>query len=905
MKSLLLFFYDLLSAPHLLLIVIIVAVTFKIHFVKKLIPLGLRSTTSKKMLIFLLGTIIGSLFGDLAWIIKLLRTISFPEISYHTVLFFIRVSWAFLIMQYYSLALFIQTLSEKRFKLQWINYILTPLGFISSGYFIYMAFCGTTLSTEHERSLAKSFTIEPPLEMKMMRFVIFYVLNLLVLPSLFITIRNLRTKPLPKILRKQLWIFIVYLICPYLVIEALQAIYFGFAIEIDKLYPVVSVSTLLLIYAVHYCLKRVMSLRFLNGASHVQSPNQFSIATHFTASLEQLAQVTNVQELNHITQSFFKASFHVPLHSTNVYIRNDTSTEPLPDRHEIRTVVEHNLSMHEETITHCLKKLKVLIYDDISFTYFYEETPRSKIILSFLEKINAEVFIPIYAQQKMIGYIIIDKDSRPHDCYSNIEGDEMHVFGHYLGTTINLLSHNDINSLTLQTKEIENTLYLKQQESQLFKESVRTCLRNKIHQSVVGIIFYKNRHFTLGNQAAQELIPIDLNQQEGHPLTKAIKQLVHHVAAYKSPQTLFTPGANGKQIMLSCMQHIDHNTLFITVSYPDVTDIISHSMQQLHDPNQWDGLLYLETTKAGAALNQMIPGAGEQLLNLKINILTAAISKKGLLINAPQEDVEAYAHIIHHMSQREPFFAMQVEPTTSSLEYAMQLFGVNPLFAPEHTARPLLERANGGTLVIKDIFGLPRDIQQQLAYVMQTGIYQPVKSEQKKTSNIRIIGTALQAISKEQCAPQLFEELHKTTLTIPPLSALNTADLEALAMGFAQQATNTEVFKNLLSLTSKELQKIVTDPPESLHSFKNRVQNILIQKSKEHNIYNEAHFDPAFQLHDPELVEAARLGKHALKDHKIMNMLWHKFKNQNKIATFLGVNRSSVNRRCKEYNLTE
>jgi DNA-binding protein Fis len=54
---------------------------------------------------------------------------------------------------------------------------------------------------------------------------------------------------------------------------------------------------------------------------------------------------------------------------------------------------------------------------------------------------------------------------------------------------------------------------------------------------------------------------------------------------------------------------------------------------------------------------------------------------------------------------------------------------------------------------------------------------------------------------------------------------------------------------------------------------------------------------------DPELIEAARLGKHALRDPKIMGQLWATFKNQNQIATFLNVNRSSINRRCKEYNL--
>lgn len=903
MKSLLIFFYDLLSTPHLLLSVIIAAVIFKLHFLKKLIPLGLQKTTRKKLLFFLLGTIIGSLFGDAAWIIKLLRTISFPEISYSTVLFFIRVSWAFLIVQYHSLALFIQSLSEKHFKLKWINYILTPVGLFFSGFFLYMAFFGNSLSTESERGLAKSFNIDPPLEMQMMRFVIFYVLNLLVLPSLFIAIRNVRTKPLPKILRKQLSVFIIYLMCPYLAIEGLQAIYFGFAIELDKLYPVVSVSTLLLIYAVHYCLKKVMSLRFLNGATHVHASNQFSIATHFTTSLEQLAQVSNQQELNHIAQSFFKESFKLPQHSTAVYIRNEKQNNELSNHQATRTVVEHYLTLHKEDITYCLKKLKILIYDDIAFTYFYEETPRSKIILSFLEKINADIFIPIYAQQKMLGYIIVDKDARVQDCYSNIEADQMHVFAHYLGTIINLLAHNDIKTLTQNNKEIEDTLYFKQQESLLFKESVRSCMRNKMPHNIVGIIFYKNRHFTMGNQAAQDLVPIDLNQQEGHPFTKAIKQLVHHVNAYKSAQTLFTTGANGKQIMLSCMPHIENNTLFITACYPDITDIISHTMQQFQDPNQWDTLLYLETTKAGATINQMIPGSQEALLNIKIGLLHAALHKKALLLSAPEEDLEAYAQLIHHISQREGFGAISVQASASAYDVAIDLFGVNPVFAPETTNRPLFEKLNGGTLFIKNIFGLPRDIQLQLVQLLNTGIYQPLKSEHKKISNVRIICAAISPITKDDCVPQLLEELNKNALSIPAISTLGIADLEALAHGFAQQATNTQVFKNLLNLNTKDLQKICSDAPESLTAFKTRVQNYLIQKSKDHNIYTEANFDPAFQVSDPDLIEAARLGKYALKDYKIMNMLWHKFKNQNKIASFLGVNRSSVNRRCKEFNL--
>ncbi len=138
---------------------------------------------------------------------------------------------------------------------------------------------------------------------------------------------------------------------------------------------------------------------------------------------------------------------------------------------------------------------------------------------------------------------------------------------------------------------------------------------------------------------------------------------------------------------------------------------------------------------------------------------------------------------------------------------------------------------------------------------------------------------------------------------MPSLETLSEKELLNLAQGFIEQAIKTNAFKNLLSLTQKDKNKLLNKRPISLQEFKTRIQQLLIQKSKKSKIYQETKFDPTFTITDPELIAAAQLGKQALKDRKIMTLLWNKFKNQNKVATFLGVNRSSVNRRCKEYNL--
>lgn len=80
---------------------------------------------------------------------------------------------------------------------------------------------------------------------------------------------------------------------------------------------------------------------------------------------------------------------------------------------------------------------------------------------------------------------------------------------------------------------------------------------------------------------------------------------------------------------------------------------------------------------------------------------------------------------------------------------------------------------------------------------------------------------------------------------------------------------------------------------------------MLINKAKKKQVKQEDVIDAAYSISTPDMYNVAKLGKNALKDKQIMTYLWNKFKNQTKIAKLLNVNRSSVNRRCKEFNLIE
>ncbi|HJZ24194.1 MAG TPA: sigma 54-interacting transcriptional regulator, partial [Candidatus Babeliales bacterium] len=740
-----------------------------------------------------------------------------------------------------------------------------------------------------------------------------YAIFPLALSSLFYAVRASKKTVLPRILKKQLKLFLQYVFIPYWLLDVLQVVMpfvFSSTWGIES-YTFFSISTILLTVAIYLCARKIIGLRFLNLHNDVQSPARVIFMHDFKHILEQLSYVTNAHELRHITQGFFKELFNIPLGKTILHVRKlQTHGNLCFNEHDNldSSLIESFIGAQDEPVSHFIKQSKLLIYDEIAFSNFYEETPERNAVLSFLEEINADIFLPIYEKNNLIAYIIIDRHARFNNFYSHIEQDEMLIFGRYLGNIINLLQNKSLSSLAQQTKDLQEELYRKHQEINQYKESIRSFLRTN-KQEHIGIIFYKNRKFIFGNQAAKELVTINVNAQSGHPFTKKIKNLAQLVETYKAPQTVFANDSQGNQLILSGVQHLDSNHVIILIYYPEVSDVLKKQVSLLQDPSEWDYLLYLETTQSGKLINQLIPGSGHVLLKFKIELLKLALSKKAILLDLPDEDLTSAAEILHHISLREKIHVLALNGPVKGFDIAIKLFGMNPIFGlNKNNEKPLLSTLDGvGTLFIKNIHLLDLESQEYLADFIHHGLYRIFKSDQKVSSNVRIICSSNQnlhnLVQEGKFSKSLFAELKHTTVVMPCLLTLPDEELLDLAQGFSEQAIKTQTFEHLLALSEQDKNKLTSNRPSSLNELKNKVQQILIKKSKQNDVYQETTFNPAYQVTDPELAGAARLGKQALKDEKIMIMLWNKFKSQNKIATFLGVNRSSINRRCKKYSL--
>jgi hypothetical protein len=423
----------------------------------------------------------------------------------------------------------------------------------------------------------------------------------------------------------------------------------------------------------------------------------------------------------------------------------------------------------------------------------------------------------------------------------------------------------------------------------------------------IGLIFYKNRRFVFGNQIAHSLIHINPNTHDGHPLTKVIKQLAHEVTAYQSSQKQFAVDAQGNKLVLLGVPSLESTQSIIIVYRPEISDIITRQIDQLYNPTEWDYLLYLETTQSGKLINQLIPGTGETLLNFKVSLLKIALSGSAILLELPENDVQPTVELIHHISLRTELSVLDLKKKDTGLPISMKLFGVNPLFGMGST-KPLLEQLDKvGTLFIKNVELLDLETQQLLAEFIKYGEFRLFKGEKKKASNVRIICSTHQNIgalvAQGRFSKELFDELNKTSLAMPSLTSLSEQELNELTDGFTQQALKTNEITSLYQLTSREKNKIMHERPLSLHDLKSKIEEILHEKSTQDKQYEETDINPALETDDPDVMRAVNYGKKALKDRTMMKMLWRKFKNQNKIAAMLSVNRSSVNRRCKEYGL--
>ncbi len=797
------------------------------------------------------------------------------------------LAWVLSCIKFYSLILFLEQLIYK--KINWNNY--------------HKIFC------LFELLLCSSFvvgTVRAILYNESYHFIILFYFGIVIFSFIsvaFVILKQLSNQKLPIILKQQLKTLLFYFLCPHFIcilLELMPIILF----DTHRIIALSNLETILITASIYFCFKKIMQFRFLNLSDHVKTQSNLHAATDFKECIEEINIASTEQELNYISQQFFFDHIGIVKADVHFYIRSNNqpqdNTQKLIENFLINTQTK-NFNPFEILLQH-----KVLVSHEIEFDEFYTDNNMISYFSEFLCSINADIFLPIINNKKLLGYITIQKQN-PQVMFNYDEQNKIIVFAKFLAPAIYMLQQQNTFKLLQESKEIKEELYAKQQEISQYKESIKQLLKDRL-EHYIGIIFYNGKHFSFKNQEAQSLLSINPNLAPDHPTSIMLKNFAHQVEKFQTVQNMYLTLSNGSKLMISGMpQAQTQGGTLLIIRKPEATDLIKMHIDNLKNPTYRDYLLYLATTKAGQIINQLLPNNNERFLNIKIQLLQATLQKSALVLEMHPDDINPIAEIVHQLSGKQTLHIINLQPQHNM--QAEKIFGINPLLSNQEE-QPLLEKLSNGTLLIKNIELLDITSQQKLAHFLRYGIFTPVKSEQRKFSETRIIcatsNNLLALYNEGMIIPELYQELTKHYLQLPSLITMNDQEKTELIDSFMYQNIQKSTSLPLRPLNYKDKNYLISKHTASLFALQQKVEWLMnLKPDHAENAIIEEKISATNKFYDscPEIQLAAQLGKHALKDVQLMKRLWKQLGNQTKIADLLGVNRSSVNRRCKEYNL--
>jgi DNA-binding NtrC family response regulator len=257
----------------------------------------------------------------------------------------------------------------------------------------------------------------------------------------------------------------------------------------------------------------------------------------------------------------------------------------------------------------------------------------------------------------------------------------------------------------------------------------------------------------------------------------------------------------------------------------------------------------------------------------------------------------------------------------------------------KHTGK--FQEANGGTLFLDEIGELPLDIQVKLLRALQEGEIDPVGARRPVRVDIRLISATnqnlIELVKRGRFREDLFYRLNVFPISIPPLRS-RREDIADLARRFTARFA-AEEGRNIRGLTAEALSLLASYPwPGNVRQLENAVFRAVVLADGDELTVAEfpqiaAHVDgfdvrvppvpalaPAEPPREREIIRVETRDPHVLpllssngemrklddlEKETIRFALTHYRGQMSEIARRLGIGRSTLYRKMKEYGLEE
>jgi len=523
-----------------------------------------------------------------------------------------------------------------------------------------------------------------------------------------------------------------------------------------------------------------------------------------------------------------------------------------------------------------------------------------------MDQINATIFIPLKHSNRFLGGIIITKDPQKRELFPRAMQTQMQLYATYVTYTLSRFEQEQDEKLREEYKKVLLNLHQTNAKNARLQESITTLLKPENIKNN-GILFYKNATFTAINAATEQLLQIDPNKHQGHPLTKALKELARRVTQYGTPHTTIEKNSIGKDIY--CQGYLaKEKEVIILVSFANLTNKLPIE-QTLLNPANIDYMIFLYGSEIGTIVSQVLPGNGTVMLKAKIELVKILLSKKTMLLDVDQKDIPMILMLAQKLCHKTNIHTLDIAEDANHDTVCTKLFGKQRFLSNEirneHGALYTFDES--GIIHITNAHLLHIKTQKLLLQFLKTGSFCLYKSEQRMMSNATIIFSTDHNLEQQTKQGLFLQELYDyfqdAIVTLPSLVTLPFTELKEIAEQFQKQLVISAEYYHIFGFSKDELEKLDDNRPLSYYDLNKKVHALTKKFMQQSSLINETTKISENTSTDHTLLDAARLGKKTLKDRKLMQALWDKFKNQSKIAQLLDVDRSSVNRRLKEYGI--
>lgn len=659
---------------------------------------------------------------------------------------------------------------------------------------------------------------------------------------------------------------------------------------------------------------RLFRLRFFNVYPAVHGKYQ-DVTRPLAVAMDELRGVTVLQQLGHITGTYFEKAFGFKAKEVNLYIRptHHELNEAAARAVETLPAVEELFGVKEKpALCEKIFEKRILLHSEVQYEELYELNEDAKQFRIFLEANNAEVFLPICKGKELIAYIIIERNAR---------GGKLVVDGEIPGMTAyaDLVSYivRQLQQLDPEVADKERLTYKYQalqlfQERQLCHEGIRSIMKEQTSEAV-SMVFLKNKNLHVANAEGKEMLGLpeetDIITNE---FEQPLKRSLYEFKKYQKDDVFMLKNPQNDWLRFSVMKDSRQNNAVVIVSRATVSEQFKFpSVEAIPDRDDWDYALFLKTTSIGRIVEQAIPATQGALVDFKIKFLRAVLSRRPLLLQGKSEDFEYLVSLMPSLTARTCVHKMSLKQPEQNHEEAHKLFGMSTLVTGTENKGYLATFSTTGVIGIEHVERLSLETQEQLAYFFATGRYAPSYSSRQFTSSeaLFVFGSTsdLEAlVENKQFSKALYEEIKKNILSVPALTTLSTEELHDCIETTISQVLGEMSGTQQLVVSSEEVEALANQNFGHFDELRQRVKAYIEARQIQQTatvVVPAKVVEVNITQEDSVVEQARRFGKAALRNRKFFDSLYSATKSTVRIAEILGVNYSTAYRTCRKYKI--